>query len=260
MQVRCRSFWSVGASLPSGLASPRRRLVAIAVLGVASLAACGDSGDSSGNASTSSAVLSESTVATTASPATPRTTVSDVPTSPAGTEPAVETTESPTTLVVPPSEVDVVTGGYEPTGAAPQLVGGATDPIEVPLPDGVYWSWDYASDGDSVEFVLSQLFTGDACREQFGDSPEACASDNSTLYEPSATITMPAGTASVTVLASNAEAGFERFAIDATEFTHLVAGEAPAPDAPAGFAFEAYGVIVTVSGGEVTAVDQVFIS
>jgi hypothetical protein len=146
---------------------------------------------------------------------------------------------------------DVAAGGYVP-------VGGASDPIEVPLPDGVYWSWEYASAGDSVEFVLSQLFTGDTCRQQFG--AEACPSDNNTLYEPSTTITMAPEITSVTVLVAAGEVGFDRFAVSAIEFARLVEGRAPAPDAPAGFSFERHPVVIVVTGGEIESVDQVFMS
>jgi len=187
------------------------------------------------------------------------------------TEPEVESTQpptttsapgtsSPTTTSAPTTVVDVAVGGYVPVDEVPVLVGGASDPIEVPLPDGVYWSWEYASAGDSVEFVLSQLFTGDACRQQFGDSAEACASDNNTLYEPSATITMSPGDQPATVLMSTGPAGFDRFRVSATEFARLVGGQVPAPDAPAGFSFERHPVVIAVSGGEIDSVDQVFMS
>jgi hypothetical protein len=104
---------------------------------------------------------------------------------PTATEPAVSSTYPTTTLS------DIAAGGYVPVDAVPALVLGASDPIEVPLPDGVYWSWACASADDSVEFVLSQLFSGDACRQRFG--AEACPSGNNTLYEPSTTITMAPG-------------------------------------------------------------------
>jgi hypothetical protein len=141
----------------------------------------------------------------------------------------------------------------------PALVDGASDPIEVPLPDGVYWSWEYASADDSVEFVLSQLFTGDACRQRFG--AEACPSDNNTLYEPSTTITMAPAITSVTVLVAAGDGvRFDRFAVSAIEFARLVDGQAPAPDAPAGFSFERHPVVIVVTGGEIESVDQVFMS
>lgn len=258
MQVSDRLFRSVSPARTGGTTT-RRRLVPTAAIGVVLLASCGDSSDSTGDASADSTVGSGSSVATTASPATPSTTAPEQTTTPQGSQPVVETTVASTTAGVPASQADAVAGGYAPTGVAPQIVGGATDPIEVPLVDGSYWSWEYSAGGDSVEFVLSQLFTGDACLEQFGDS-DACASDNNTLYEPSATIAMPAGTGSATVLASDGQGGYQRFAVDPSEFTRLVAGQSPASDAPAGLSFERHPAIVTVAGGGVVAVDQVFMS
>jgi hypothetical protein len=59
---------------------------------------------------------------------------------------------------------------------------------------------------------------------------------------------------------SNGAGGWDRFAVDASEFIGLAAGKEPAADAPAGFVFERHPVLITVSGGEVVAVDQVFMS
>ena len=251
-----RSFGDSDPSVRPSRTTTGRRHVPIAALALALLASCGDPDDRTDSASTGSSSQSESTVATAPSPTTPPTTGSsgaDV------TEPEVESTH-PTTASAPTTVSELAVGGYVPVDAEPALVGGASDPIEIPLPDGVYWSWEYASTGDSVEFVLSQLFTGDACRRQFGDSPEACASDNNTLYEPRATITMAPGVQSATVLVPAGPAGFDRFGVSAMEFVRLVGGQTPAPDAPAGFSFERHPVVIVVSGGEIESVDQVFMS
>lgn len=165
----------------------------------------------------------------------------------------------PTGTSAPP---DASIGEYEISSdpSPPPLASGKSDPIQTPLPDGVYWSWEYESDGDEVEFVLTQLFTGDACREEFGDDDAACASDNNTRFEPRAVVTMPAGVGTVSVLGQDGQTGFDRYRVSPIEFARLAAGLAPASDAPAGFAFERHPVIVTFGDGKVVAVDQVFMS
>lgn len=207
--------------------STRSRALPAIVVAIAVLAACGSDTDTA-----------ETPVETTAG--------------------VVDTTE-PATTSVPEPETG---GGWELAAdrEVPPLQDGKSAPISSPLPDGAYWSWDYVSDGSTVEFTLSQYFTGDACREQFGDGDGACASDNDTLYEPSAKVTMPAGTGSTTVIADNGEAGIDAYRVSPAEFARLVAGEAPASDAPDGFSFQPAAVIVTVRNGEVAAADQVFTS
>ena len=134
-----------------------------------------------------------------------------------------------------------------------------SDPISDPLPDGHYWSWDYTSDGENVSFTLVQYFYGDACREQFGDGEDACASDNNTLYSPSATVGL-ADAAATSVVACCDEGSFMSYRVSTSEFARLVAGLASAPDAPAGFTYGPYGVIVTVRNGQAIAADQIFTS
>jgi hypothetical protein len=97
-----------------------------------------------------------------------------------------------------------------------------------------YWRWDYTSNGESVDFTLVQFFVGDACRDQFGDSDDACASDNN--------------------------ARFRSHRISADEFTRVVAGRAPAADAPADYSYADYGVVVTVENGLAVAAEQLFTS
>ncbi len=130
-----------------------------------------------------------------------------------------------------------------------------TNPIVDPLPDGEYWSWDYTSDGQDVSLTLVQYFVGDACRERFDD----CGSDNNTLYEPSATVSLSASAPTSVVWCC--PGGFsESYRVSNREFARLVAGFAPASDAPAGFAYARSGAVVTVRDGQAVAVDQVFTS
>ena len=149
-------------------------------------------------------------------------------------------------------------GGYQAISSPPVAslqVDQKTNPIIDPLPDGEYWSWDYTSDGQNVSFTLVQFFVGDACREQFDD----CASDNNTLQLPNATVGMSAS-APTSVVWCCVGGSFESYRVSNREFARLVAGFAPASDAPAGFAYSRSGAVVTVRDGQAVAVDQVFTS
>ena len=232
-----------------GGTSRRVGVVFVALLTVSVLAACGSDDTSSDGGPDTSAPPSAGESGT-----SQPTTDSTAP------EPAVESTASQPTEPAVTAASAGSAGGYVPVDlAAVPVIDGKSDPIEDPLPDGIYWSWEYTSDGDATFFVLSQLFNGDTCRQQFGDTEGACASDNETLYEPSATITMSGRVASATVLSAVA-GGFERFGVSPMEFGRLAAGLVPASDAPANFSFERHPVMVTVRGGEPIAVDQVFMS
>jgi LysM repeat protein len=169
------------------------------------------------------------------------------------------TTATPTTT----SAVTASAGGYEPSeGPRPSSIAAnqKSDPIVVPLPDGQYWSWDYTSDGAAVSLTLVQYFVGDACREQFGDSDDACASDNNTLSEPSTTVQL-SPTADTSVVACCNDSGqFESYRVSTSEFARLVAGLAPAPDAPTDFTYGAYGVVVDVQNGQAVSAQQIFTS
>ena len=209
------------------------------MLGVALLAACGTTDDSpaDGLAATESVATTE-------------------PVDPGSTTPPAA-----------PSDTTAPAGGSEPAAAAGDYqamsspaptslqVDQRTDPIIDPLPDGEYWSWDYTSDGRNVNFILVQYFVGDACRERFDD----CASDNNTLQEPSATVSLsPAAPTSVVWCCPGGS--FESYRVSNPEFARLVAGLAPASDAPTGFSYSRSGAVVTVRDGEAVAVDQVFTS
>jgi LysM repeat protein len=166
-----------------------------------------------------------------------------------------------------PSDATAPTGGSDPAGTsggyqaissptfASLQVDQKTNPILDPLPDGEYWSWDYTSDGQDVSFTLVQFFVGDACRERFDD----CASDNNTLQEPSATVRLSAS-APTSIVWCCPGGSFESYRVSNREFARLVAGFAPASDAPAGFAYSRSGAVVTVRDGQAVAVDQVFTS
>jgi hypothetical protein len=232
----------------------RRSLTVATVVALTALVACGSDGAST----------SDSTVP---SPTTELTSPSTVPSSPAPTSPPAATTASaptePAPATAPSTASETELGGYvaAPDRSTPALVDERTDPIVTPLSDGLYWSWDYAAAGGGIEFTLSQYFVGSACREQFGDADEACASDNETLYEPSATLSLPGdGAAAVTVLTSSSVAPFDPYEVSPAELVRLVAGADPAPDAPAGYEFIPFPMLLSVTSGEITGADQIFVS
>ena len=127
------------------------------------------------------------------------------------------------------------------------------------ITDGTYWAFHYSAAGDGVEFQLTQVFFGDACREEFGTYPEACASDIGDLPEPTGTITMSPDVDDV-IVCGQEPSDANCYRISGTEFSRLVAGGAPSPGAPVDFQYTPWPVFVTVSGGEVTAVADQFIS
>lgn len=136
-----------------------------------------------------------------------------------------------------------------------------SDPVVTPLPDGVYWAWDaeLSGGGESIDFTLSQVFFGDACREVLGTSEEACASDIGSDESVHATVSLEVGTgtASVTLF----EGGIASYyAVPTTELARLLAGDPPSPGAPAGLPWMPGPFVVTVRGGDVVAADQRFVS
>lgn len=174
----------------------------------------------------------------------------------AAPRPSTTTAARPTT---PADEPDTVE--YRPLDgyAGPQF--DRSDPVETPLPDGVYWAWDATVTGNRqrIDFTLSQIFFGDACREVLGTSEEACASDNGTDYTPQATVSLEVGTgtASVTLL----DGGIATYyAVPTAELARLIAGDSPSPGAPDGQPWSSGAYAVTVRGGVVVAADQRFVS
>ena len=157
--------------------------------------------------------------------------------------------------------VDYVSAGFY---AGPEFVGDRTTAITDPLADGLYWSDEYSSDGNTVTFRLVQRIGGDACVEEFGDSADTeCASDSGRITEPSATVTMTADGVDTSVISTvgvGAGSGFEAFRVPTEEFIRLAAGGSPSPGAPDGYSWVPFGVGVVVSGGRVIAAHQQFSS
>ena len=169
-------------------------------------------------------------------------------------------TESADTTPAEPT-VDYVSAGFY---AGPEWVGDRTTAITDPLADGLYWSYDYSSDGTTVTFRLVQRIRGDACVEEFGDAADTeCASESGRLTEPSTAVTMTADgvdTSVISTAGAGAGSGFEAFRVPAEEFIRLAAGDAPSPGAPDGYSWAPFGVGVVLSGGRVIAAHQQFSS
>ena len=121
------------------------------------------------------------------------------------------------------------------------------------LTDGQYWATATGVDGAAVQFVLTQAFFGPACEEELG--ADACDGEMGVVDDPSREIgvTMD-GVSPITVVNEQRE----NFAVPGDEFVRLVAGEAPSADAPEGFAYQRYPFLVSVRGGNVTAVQQIW--
>ena len=174
---------------------------------------------------------------------------------------------APSTTAAAAATTVAAASGYEPVAVpqAPQR----SAPIDASwvqpdgtlrgITDGQYWGGDYRAVGDGVEFQLTQIFFGDACREELGTSDEACASDIGGLSEPTGTITMSPSVDNVIVCDQEPFDG-ACYRITGAEFARLVAGGAPSPGAPADFHYTPWPVFVTVSGGAVTAVADQFVS
>ena len=131
-----------------------------------------------------------------------------------------------------------------------------TQPIPAaadPLADGQYWATADGVEGDAVQFVLTQAFFGPTCAEELG--ADACNGEMGVVDDPNREIGVtPAGVSPLTLVNEQRE----NFAVPAEEFVWLVAGEAPSSAAPEGFAYQPYPFLVTVLGGNVVGLQQIW--
>jgi hypothetical protein len=233
--------------------------VVLAVGGIVALTRSGDTVDVADVPSTAPAVTSPQSTGTAPGVATSEATTGETTPS-AATDDTTPATEPADTTPAEPA-VDYVSAGFY---AGPEWVGDRTTAITDPLADGLYWSDEYRSDGNTVSFRLVQRIRGDACVEEFGDSADTeCASDSGRITEPSATITMTADGVDTSVISTvgvGAGSGFEAFRVPSEEFIRLAAGGSPSPGAPDGYSWVPFGVGVVVSGGRVVAAHQQFSS
>ena len=177
----------------------------------------------------------------------------------ATTAPDTAATAEPATTEPPIASVEWVAAG---TGIRPEW-NERTTAIAQPLADGLYWSDNFSSDGNTVTFQLVQRIRGQACVEEFGDgADDACASDGGRVNDPTGSITMNADTPEASVIAFGefTQSEIQGYRIPAAEFIRLAAGQSPSPGAPDGFTWSNFGSWVVVSGGRVVAAHQEFTS
>lgn len=166
-------------------------------------------------------------------------------------------TAEPATTEPPSASVEWVPAG---TGIRPEW-DERTTAIAEPLADGLYWSDNFSSDGNTVTFQLVQRIRGQACVEEFGDgADEACASDGGRVNDPIGSITMTADTPEASVIAFGefTQWKIEGYRVPAAEFIRLAAGQTPSPGAPDNFEWSDFGSWVVISGGRVVAAHQEF--
>ncbi len=124
-------------------------------------------------------------------------------------------------------------------------------------PDGAYWAellLPVDPSHPSFTFHVTQAFFADACAEELGI--DECPNDFGILSEPS----LDADTAltdltSVTVVTDDRA----NFAVTAEELFSLASGDAPAAEAPAGFAFVPFPFLLTVRDGKVVEAHQIWL-
>ena len=90
-------------------------------------------------------------------------------------------------------------------------------------------------------------------------TPKPVRVTSAVLSEPTGTITMSPDVDDVIVCGQEPFVG-DCYRIPGVEFARLVAGGAPSPGAPVDFQYTPWPVFVTVSGGEVTAVADQYVS
>jgi hypothetical protein len=162
-----------------------------------------------------------------------------------------------TTVVVAP-------GGYTEV-AADQLLtlaaDGKSDPITDPLGDGVFYATAYSvtDGGSSVRFDLARFISTETCIEEL-DTVPADTVDQQSCYggvedtTATASTTLPIDSSAPVILVTQ---DYRFFRVTAVEFARLLAGEAPAPDAPRGFEYQPYWrAMIEVVDGNVVRVNQ----
>lgn len=148
-------------------------------------------------------------------------------------------------------------GGYTQTSTRYSEADSLT--ITSPLADGEYGA-EATSDGTTITFVLFRYISSATCAEGLSEEEASTACASPPLTEPGD------GT-SLTVAGSDLDEatvfnGFDlndTWSVDGMELARLLAGEAPAADAPAGFEFMgAFAYRIIVEDGAVVEAHQQF--
>lgn len=124
------------------------------------------------------------------------------------------------------------------------------------LANGYYWATLGTSDpqAGTVTVKVVQAFFADACVEQFGAG--GCDNDMAVQAQPTRDVTFTADElGEVTVVAADRR----NYAVPPTEFVALAAGVAPSADAPEGFEFQPYPMLLILEDGAATVVHQIWI-
>lgn len=125
--------------------------------------------------------------------------------------------------------------------------------------DGAYWA-EVTGTGTGprqfVELRLIQAFFDDACTARFGTGDDACNNDYGILEQPSGLFPAFVDTPYVTVVD---EATKESYAVGGAELYSLAAGRAPGSGAPRDFLYVPFPFLVTVEGGAVVRLEQVWV-
>jgi hypothetical protein len=242
--------------------SVRTRWVrSIAVVAVTATAMVGCSDDDDDDAA-GSAPPSTGAPAATGAPAvtTPAVSATEVTTP---TETTFDTLPATSAAATGATTPGVAPGGYEEVGAdqlLPLGADGKSDPIADPLGDGVYYAIAYSpTDDGSVRFDLARFISAETCIDELDTVPGGTV-DQQGCYggvedtDATASVTMPLDGATPVILVTQ---DFRFFRVTAAEFARLLAGEAPAPDAPPGFEYQPYWrAMVEVVDGEVARANQ----
>ncbi|MEZ5271532.1 MAG: hypothetical protein R2694_04370 [Ilumatobacteraceae bacterium] len=139
-----------------------------------------------------------------------------------------------------------------PVPAVPDAT--AAVPATGTLPDGQYWA-DMAEVVDgNIELTLMQAFFGPSCVAALGE--EECPNDYGVQLEPSVTMRVMADS---TLTATVAADSGQNYVVFGDELATLVGGGQPASSAPEGYTYVPFPFLVTIAGGTVTELHQIWV-
>lgn len=187
-------------------------------------------------------------------------------TAPATTVPATEppTTPAPADTAAPSGLYRLVT---PPTAATtdpidPAWVEASGETLGTDVADGVYWGvlvgpFEGAG-GSGLSFDLSQVFFGEDCTAQFGTGDDACLNDYGVLETPHGEL--PAYVDSLQyVSVADVIDNEASYLIDGAELFRMASGNPPSAGAPEYWALAPFPYLVTVRGGTVISLEQVWL-
>ena len=122
------------------------------------------------------------------------------------------------------------------------------------LPDGQYWA-DAAEVVDgNIELTLMQAFFGPSCITALGE--EDCPNDYGVQVEPSLTMRVMADS---TLTATVAADSGQNYVVFGDELSTLISGGQPAGSAPDAYSYTPFPFLVTIDGGVVTELHQIWV-